>query len=442
MHTNINKAIQRNKDAINIITLGCSKNLVDSEVLMSQLHHSGKSVTHEAPQSDAGIVVINTCGFIDQAKQESINTILDYADKKEQGMIDQLIVTGCLSARYKDELQAEIPYVDAWYGNQEDLPRLVKDLGADFKKELLGERSVTSDGHYAYLKIAEGCNRPCSFCAIPLMRGKHGSRSMEQLVSEAEFLVNKGVKEIMLIAQDLTYYGIDLYGKRRLADLLKHLSDVEGLAWIRLHYAYPSGFPTDILPVMQERDNICSYLDMPLQHISDNVLKAMRRGINRERTYRLLEEIRSEVPNITLRTTLLVGHPGEEEQDHEQLMQFVEEQRFDRVGVFTYSHEESTHAGETMEDLIPEEVKLERQEQIMDLQQDISLELNREKVGRTIKVLVDRVEGAYSIGRSEADSPEVDNEVMIAHDSPLTIGSFYQVKVTDALEYDLIGTLA
>lgn len=442
MHTNLHKAAQKANDRINIITLGCSKNLVDSEVLLSQLHAGGKAVTHEESGSDAGIVVINTCGFIDQAKQESIDTILDYAERKEQGLIDKLIVTGCLSARYENDLKAEIPDVDAWYGNQEDLPRLVKDLGVDFKKELIGERKVTSDGHYAYLKIAEGCNRPCSFCAIPLMRGKHNSRSIENLVEEARFLVSTGVKEIMLIAQDLTYYGIDLYGERKLADLLKNLSDVEGLTWIRLHYAYPSGFPTDILPVMKERENICNYLDMPLQHVSDRVLKAMRRGTNRKRTYDLLDQIRSEVPGITLRTTFLVGHPGEQEEDHEQLLQFVEEQRFDRVGVFTYSHEESTHAGDSMEDLIPEEVKEERKDQIMDLQQDISLELNRKIVGRTLPCLIDRIEGQYHIGRTEGDSPEVDNEVLIASASPLTIGEFYQVNITDAMEYDLIGTVS
>ncbi|MDP5170813.1 MAG: 30S ribosomal protein S12 methylthiotransferase RimO [Bacteroidia bacterium] len=439
MHTNTYKAAKVAKDQINVITLGCSKNLVDSEVLMSQLHGSGKHVTHEDPTGGSGIVVINTCGFIDQAKQESIDTILDYVDRKERGLVEKVIVTGCLSARYKDELMTEIPNVDGWYGNQEDLPRLVKDLGADFKKELIGERRLTSDGHYAYLKIAEGCNRPCSFCAIPLMRGKHQSRSIEGLVDEARFLVRKGVKEIMLIAQDLTYYGLDLYGDRKLSELLKYLSDVEGLNWIRLHYAYPSGFPTDILPVMRERDNICNYLDMPLQHISDRVLKSMRRGINRERTYDLISQIREEVPGITLRTTFLVGHPGEEEEDHAQLLEFVEQQRFDRVGVFTYSHEENTHAGEKMDDLISEETKEERMEAIMDIQQDISLELNRAKIGRTIPCLVDRLEGEYAVGRSEADSPEVDNEVMISSDQALKVGEFYQVTITDALEYDLMG---
>lgn len=439
MHTNLHKAEQRAKEKINIITLGCSKNLVDSEVLMSQLKVGGKDVTHEAEQSDAGIVVVNTCGFIDEAKQESIDTILDYAERKEQGLIDKLIVTGCLSARYKDELQAEIPLVDSWYGNQQDLPKLVKDLGVDFKKELIGERKVTSDGHYAYLKIAEGCNRPCSFCAIPLMRGKHGSRTIESLVDEARFLVSKGVKEIMLIAQDLTYYGIDLYGKRRLADLMKHLSDIEGLEWIRLHYAYPSGFPMDVLPVMRERSNICNYLDMPLQHASDQVLKAMRRGITRKRTEDLVKAIRDEVPEITLRTTFLVGHPGEDEQAHEELMEFVEQGRFDRLGVFTYSHEESTHAGDNMEDLIPQEVKEARRDEIMDLQQDISLELNREKVGKTLKCLVDREEGQYIVGRTEADSPEVDNEVLIKTDQELPVGEFVHVRITDAMEYDLIG---
>ena len=441
MHTNIYKATKAAKDQINIITLGCSKNLVDSEVLMTQLLAGGKQVTHEAERSNAGIVVINTCGFIDQAKEESIQTILDYAERKEQGLVNKVIVTGCLSARYATELAEEIPLVDAWYGNQQDLPRLVRDLGVNYRQELVGERKPTTDGHYAYLKIAEGCNRPCSFCAIPLMRGKHQSRSIGQLVSEAKFLVNKGVKEIMLIAQDLTYYGFDLYGERRLADLLKSLSDVEGLSWIRLHYAYPSGFPLDILPVMRERSNICNYLDMPLQHISDRVLKSMRRGINRERTVDLLARIREEVPGISIRTTMLVGHPGEEEEDFQQLMEFVENQRFDRMGVFTYSHEESTHAGETMQDLIPEEVKTARMEALMEVQQDISLELNRAKIGKVLTCLVDRAEGEYMVGRSEADSPEVDNEVLIQSDLPLQIGEFYPVTITDALEYDLMGTV-
>jgi len=444
MHTNTIKQTRRQQESakrsnnINVITLGCSKNLVDSEQLLAQLDGSGLQATHEAPDGDAGTVVINTCGFIDKAKEESVNTILDYVGRKERGEVDKVIVTGCLSQRYKDDLKVEIPEVDAWFGTQ-DMDELVAELGADYRKELLGERRTTTDSHYAYLKIAEGCNRPCSFCAIPLMRGKHNSRSVEYLVDEAKFLVSKGVKEVMLIAQDLTYYGLDLYGERRLPDLLKHLSDVEGLEWIRLHYAYPSGFPVEILPVMRERSNICNYLDIPLQHIADPVLKAMRRGTNKQRTEDLLNRIREEVPGITLRTTMLVGHPGETVEAHEQLLDFIERQKFDRLGVFTYSHEENTHAGNKMEDLISEEVKEERKEEVMELQQDISFELNRAKVGKTLKTLVDRREGEIFVGRTEADSPEVDNEVMIYTDKNLEVGQFIDVNITDALEYDLIG---
>ncbi len=441
MITNLPKHKKRQQDKINVITLGCSKNLVDSEVLLSQLHGNGMDATHEAANDDANVVVINTCGFIDKAKEESVNTILDYVDRKGKGEVEKVFVTGCLSQRYKDELIEEIPNVDGYFGTM-DMPDLVNTLGADYKKELVGERQTTTDSHYAYLKIAEGCNRPCSFCAIPLMRGKHNSRSIEFLVKEAEFLVAKGVKEIMLIAQDLTYYGLDLYGERKLNDLLKALSDVEGLEWIRLHYAYPSGFPTEILETMRERDNICNYLDIPLQHVSDNVLKTMRRGTNRKRTYDLMRKIRAEVPGITMRTTLLVGHPGETEEDFQELLAFVEEMKFDRLGVFTYSHEENTHAGDKMEDLIDEETKQRRHDEIMEAQVDISFELNRAKIGKTFKTIIDRTEDGYFVGRTEADSPEVDNEVIVHSAEPLEIGAFYEVEITDALEYDLIGKIS
>ncbi|MEM9984893.1 MAG: 30S ribosomal protein S12 methylthiotransferase RimO [Bacteroidota bacterium] len=442
MHTNIIKQRrQLDHKKVNVITLGCSKNLVDSEQLLSQLDHGGIKATHEAADSNAGTVVINTCGFIDKAKEESVNTILDYVGRKEEGLVDRVIVTGCLSQRYQNELKTEIPEVDAWFGTN-DLDRLVHTLGVDYKNELLGERRTTTDSHYAYLKIAEGCNRPCSFCAIPLMRGKHQSRSMEFLVEEAQFLVAKGVKEVMLIAQDLTYYGIDLYGKRQLADLLKRLSDVDGLEWIRLHYAYPSGFPVDILPVMRERSNICNYLDIPLQHISDGVLRAMRRGTNRKRTEALLDTIRAEVPDIAIRSTMLVGHPGETEDDQEQLLDFLESQRLERVGVFTYSHEDNTHAGTAFKDLIDEETKQRRHDEVMEVQQDISFALNRAKVGQTFKTLIDRREGDFFVGRTEADSPEVDNEVMVYTDQDLSLGDFYEVEITDALEFDLIGRVS
>ncbi|MEM7370149.1 MAG: 30S ribosomal protein S12 methylthiotransferase RimO [Bacteroidota bacterium] len=438
MRTNLNKHRTQTQKKINIITLGCSKNLVDSENLLTQLHHQGLAVSHENYQDSSDIVVINTCGFIDQAKEESVNTILDYVGQKEEGGIEQVIVTGCLSERYKDDLKNEIPEVDAWFGTQ-DMPDLVQHLGADYKQELLGERKTSTDSHFAYLKIAEGCNRPCSFCAIPLMRGKHRSRSIEMLVNEAKFLVRKGVKEIMLIAQDLTYYGIDLYGKRKLNDLLKALSDVEGLRWIRLHYAYPSGFPLDILPTIRERNNICNYLDMPLQHIADPVLKSMRRGINEQRTRNLIDTIRQEVPDIALRTTLLVGHPGETEEAHQALLGFVQDIKFDRLGVFTYSHEENTHAGDQLVDEIPAEVKEARMEEVMEIQQDISLEINRKRIGQNLWSIIDRKENDYFVGRTEYDSPEVDNEVIIRSEEELEPGTFYPVKITDALEYDLIG---
>ncbi|MDB4285670.1 30S ribosomal protein S12 methylthiotransferase RimO [bacterium] len=438
MQTNPHKARQKTKDKINIITLGCSKNLVDSEVLLSQLHGSQVDATHEAETSDANVVVINTCGFIDKAKEESINTILDYVGRKEAGEVEKVVVTGCLSHRYKDELKKEIPEVDAWFGTT-DMPDLLTELGVDYKKELVGERVLTQDGHYAYLKIAEGCNRPCSFCAIPLMRGKHNSRSIEFLVKEAQYLASRGVKEIMLIAQDLTYYGIDIYGKRRLNDLLNALADVEGIEWIRLHYAYPSGFPVEILPTIRDRKEICNYLDIPLQHISNNVLKAMRRGINRDRTIELISQIREEIPGLALRTTLLVGHPGETEEDHQELLAFIEQFQVDRLGVFMYSHEDNTHAGNVFEDIIPEETKQRRHDEIMELQAEVSLNINRKKVGKTFKTIIDRAEGGVYYGRTEHDSPEVDNEVIIRSETPLAIGEFYDIVITDATEYDLLG---
>ena len=432
------KTLKQNK--INIITLGCSKNLVDSEVLLSQLKGNDMDATHESEKNDANIIVVNTCGFIDNAKQESIDTILQYVGEKNAGNIDKLYVTGCLSHRYKDELENEIPQVDAYFGTLE-LPNLLRSLGADYKHELIGERLITTPQHYAYLKISEGCNRPCSFCAIPLMRGKHVSKSIEQIVLEAKNLVKNGTKEIMLIAQDSTYYGIDLYGERKLKDLLEALSDVEDLEWIRLHYAYPSQFPEEILPVMAAKTNICKYLDIPVQHISDNVLKIMRRGISKRRTYEVLNTIKKHVPDITLRTTILVGHPGETEKDFEELKQFVIDFEFDRLGVFTYSHEENTHA-HSLEDDIPKELKQQRAEELMALQEEISLKKNKAKIGKTIKVLFDRKEGEYFIGRTEADSPEVDNEVLVnANENFIRVGDFANVTVTEAESFDLIAEL-
>lgn len=424
------------------MTLGCSKNLVDSEEILTQLRANSFDVTHEAKKDDANIVIINTCGFIDNAKQESIDTILRYADAKQHGLIDKLYVTGCLSHRYKDDLEREIPTVDAYFGTNE-LPRLLKTLKADYKHELVGERLITTPAHFAYLKIAEGCDRPCSFCAIPLMRGNHVSKSIEQVVLEAKNLVKRGTKELILIAQDLTYYGLDLYRKRRLDDLLRALSDTEGLEWIRLQYAYPSGFPMEILDVMAQRDNICKYLDMPLQHGSDRILKLMRRGITREKTEDLIDKIRSKVPGIALRTTLIAGHPGEMEADFEEMHRFVETMRFDRLGVFTYSHEENTHA-HTMADDVPDEMKQERADVLMELQQGISQELNQEKIGRTFKVLFDRKENGYFVGRTEFDSPEVDNEVLVETTGQTYVrqGDFAAVKITDATEFDLYGSLA
>ena len=435
------KTKARKKDTVNIVTLGCSKNLVDSEVLLTQLRGNKITATHEAERDDANIVVVNTCGFIDNAKQESIDTILRYADAKHDGLIEKLYVTGCLSQRYKDSLEEEIPEVDAFFGTFE-LPLLLKRLNATYRHELLGERITTTARHYAYLKIAEGCDRPCSFCAIPLMRGKHVSKPMEVLVQEAQSLARQGTKELLLIAQDSTYYGLDLYRKRNLAELMQRLSDVEGIEWIRLHYAFPSGFPTDVLDVMAERDNICNYLDMPLQHGSTAMLRRMRRGITREKTERLVDTIRTKVPGIALRTTLIAGHPGETEADFADMLDFVERSRFDRLGIFTYSHEEGTHA-HGMADDVPEEVKHARANQVMDVQQSISEELNYAKIGQTLKVLIDRKEGGNFIGRTEADSPEVDNEVLVpAQDQYLRIGDFAMITITDASEFDLVGEVA
>ena len=426
------------KDKVNIVTLGCAKNLVDSEVMLTQLRGNDIDTTHEAQNDSANIVIVNTCGFIDNAKQESVDTILRYAEAKEQGIIEKLYVTGCLSQRYKDDLEKEIPEVDAYFGTIE-LPLLLKRFNADYKHELLGERITTTERHYAYLKISEGCDRPCSFCAIPLMRGKHVSRPIEELVKEAKSLARNGAKELLLIAQDSTFYGLDIYRKRNLSELLKHLSDVNGIEWIRLHYAFPAGFPTDILDVMAERSNICNYLDMPLQHGSTNMLKIMRRGITRERTEALIQMIRDKLPGIALRTTLIAGHPGETEGDFQQLMEFVEESRFDRLGIFNYSHEENTHAF-TMEDNIPASVKQERANLVMELQEKISLEINQGKVGETLKVIIDRIEGGNFIGRTEYDSPEVDNEVIIdASKNYLRVGDFATIKINDATEFDLYG---
>ncbi len=430
------KSFKKNK--INVITLGCSKNIYDSEVLMGQLRANKFDVTHESTDDDSGIVIINTCGFIDNAKQESIDTILEFAQAKEAGKIDKLIVTGCLSERYKPELSKEIKNVDEFFGTR-DLPLLLKSLGADYKHELIGERLLTTPKHFAYLKISEGCDRPCSFCAIPLMRGTHISTPIEELVTQAKTLAAKGVKELILIAQDLTYYGLDIYKKRNLSELLKNLSDVKGIDWIRLHYAFPSGFPMDILDVMNERENICKYLDMPLQHISDNMLKSMRRGTTRQKTNDLISEIRSKVPGIALRTSLIAGYPGETVEDFEEMKNWVQESRFDRLGIFTYSHEENTHAY-SLEDNISDDVKRERCAEIMAIQQTISSEINEEKIGKTFKVLFDRKEGGYFVGRTEFDSPEVDNEVLLeAKDNYVRIGDFAEIKITEASDFDLFG---
>jgi ribosomal protein S12 methylthiotransferase len=426
------------KNKVNVVTLGCSKNIFDSEVMMAQLKANNFEVEHESAMLDSEIVIINTCGFIDSAKEESVNAIVEYAAAKKEGKLSKLYVTGCLSQRYGEELQKEIPEVDSFFGTRE-LPKLLKTLKADYKKELVGERLLTTPNHYAYFKIAEGCDRPCSFCAIPLMRGKHKSTPIEQLVSSAKSLAANGTKELILIAQDLTYYGLDIYKKRNLAELLEQLSDVEGLEWIRLHYAYPSGFPMDVLDVMEANDNICNYLDMPLQHGSTEMLKSMRRGITSEKTTSLLREIRERVPNIAVRTTLIAGYPGETEDHFKEMKDWVEECQFERLGCFTYSHEENTHAY-LLDDNVPAEVKAARAEEIMDLQSGISYEINQSMVGNTYKVLIDRKEGGHYIGRTEFDSPEVDNEVLInSNEHHLEIGKFAAIKIEKADFYDLYG---
>lgn len=427
-----------NQDKINIVTLGCSKNLVDSEVMMGQLKGNDFNVVHQNGDEDANIIIVNTCGFIDNAKEESINTILEYVEEKKSGSIEQLYVTGCLSERYREDLQKEIPEVDAYFGTME-LPFLLNTLGADYKHELIGERQLTTANHFAYVKISEGCNRTCSFCAIPLMRGKHKSRPIEEIVNEAKALAAKGVKEIMLIAQELTYYGLDIYRKRRLADLLYHLSDVEGIEWIRLHYAYPAKFPMDVLEPMRDRSNICNYLDIPLQHASDPMLQRMRRQVTQDETRQLIQNIREKVPGIGIRTTMMVGFPGETDEDFQQLYNFVEDMAFERMGAFTYSHEEGTRAHGLSDD-VEDEVKKERAAELMDLQQQISTEINAAKVGQTYKVLFDRKEGDYFVGRTEHDSPEVDNEVLVdASNNFARIGDFADVRITGAEEFDLYG---
>jgi ribosomal protein S12 methylthiotransferase len=425
------------KDKVNIITLGCSKNMVDSEVLSGQLQANDIDVVHESAKKDHNIVVVNTCGFIEKAKEESINTILDQVALKRKGKLDKVYVTGCLSHRYRDDLEKEIPEVDAWFGTME-LPLMLKQFEADYKSELLGERLLSTPQHYAYLKISEGCNRTCAFCAIPLMRGGHISKSIDDIIKEAEGLVKRGVKEVMLIAQELTYYGLDLYKKRMLSDLLKRLSDVPGLHWIRLHYAYPHKFPLEILDVMRERQNICNYLDIPLQHAANNMLKAMKRQITREEMEELIASIRERVPGICIRTTLIAGFPGETLADVEELKLFLQKQKFDRVGIFPYSHEEGTSAHDLADD-VPQEEKERRAQEIMEVQQEISYEKNSEKVGKVFKVLVDKKEAGRYLGRTEFDSVEVDNEVVVHSNKKLAIGDFVQVKITKAYDYDLEG---
>lgn len=432
------KKLKNNK--INVITLGCSKNVYDSEVLMGQLAANEIDVEHESKKDDANIVVVNTCGFIDNAKEESINAILEQARKKEEGAIDKLYVTGCLSERYKPDLEKDISNVDQYFGTT-DLPKLLKVLGADYKHELIGERLTTTPKHYAYLKISEGCDRTCSFCAIPLMRGKHKSTPIEQLVIEAKSLAKNGVKELILIAQDLTFYGLDIYKKRRLADLLTALSDVNGIEWIRIHYAFPTGFPQDVLDVIRDNKKVCNYIDIPLQHINDDILTSMKRGTSHQKTDLLLKDFRIKVPNIAIRTTLIVGYPGETEANFQELKKWVQDTKFDRLGVFTYSHEENTTAFDLVDD-IPEEVKKSRAEEIMDLQSQISYDLNQQKVGKTFKVLFDRKEGDYFIGRTEFDSPDVDNEVLVkASNTYVRLGDFANIKIDKADHFDLYGVV-
>lgn len=423
---------------VNLITLGCSKNLVDSEVIMTQLKGNGIQVAHEADGNENNIVIINTCGFIDNAKQESIDTILKYTEAKQDGLIEKVYVTGCLSQRYRDELETEIPGVDAWFGTME-LPLLLKKFKADYKHELIGERITTTARHFAYLKISEGCDRPCSFCAIPIMRGKHVSKPIEQIIDEAGNLAKNGVSELLLIAQDSTYYGLDIYKKRNLSELLDRLSDLDGIDWIRLHYAFPSGFPEDILDVMARKPRICNYLDIPLQHASTNMLEIMRRGTTRAKTEKLLESIREKVPGIAIRTTMLVGHPGETARDFNELMEFVEKWKFERLGVFTYSHEEGTYAY-AMKDNVPAKTKEDRANKLMELQEDISLQINEQKVGKVFKTIIDKKESGYFVGRTEFDSPEVDNEVLVdAQRHYLKVGDFANIRITEVREFDLIG---
>ncbi len=430
----------KRSEKINVVTLGCSKNIFDSEVLMAQLKANQFDVAHEREDEDFDTVIINTCGFIDNAKEESVNTILQFSEAKKNGWVDKVFVTGCLSERYRGDLEKEIPEVDAWFGTQE-LPRLLKALKADYKQELVGERFLTTPIHYAYLKISEGCDRPCAFCAIPLMRGKHRSTPIEDLVAQAKSLAAQGTRELILIAQDSTYYGLDIYGKRNLAELMKRLSEVEGIDWIRLHYAYPAGFPMDVIDEMAVNPKICNYIDIPLQHINDEMLKRMRRGTTREKTDRILKAMREHNPAIAIRTTLIVGFPGETDEHFQELYDWVAETKFDRLGVFTYSHEENTHAYQ-YEDDVPEEVKQERMEAIMELQESISFDRNRERVGNIEKVLIDRKESGFYVGRTQYDSPEVDNEVVIkAEDLYLRIGDFVDVKITDNTSFDLEGVL-
>jgi len=421
---------------IHVVTLGCSKNLVDSEVLMKQLDANGLKVVHNTASSEADTVIINTCGFIKDAKEESIDTILEHVRAKEKGLLSQVYVMGCLSQRYKTDLKREISDVDEYFGSN-NIQEIIKTLGYDYKANLVGERILSTPTHYAYLKISEGCDRQCSFCAIPLMRGKHKSKSIEDNVNEAKILVASGVKELILIAQDLTYYGVDIYGRQMLAELLTQFSDIKGLEWIRLHYAYPANFPKDVLKVIREKPNICNYLDIPFQHISDPVLKKMRRGVTSKHTYKLIEMFREKIPNLTLRTTLMTGHPGEGEKEFDELYKFVEAIRFDRLGIFTYSEEEDTFGARNFKDEVSEDVKRSRSESIMELQRSISGELNQLKVGKEMKVIIDRMEGEFYIGRTEGDSPEVDNEVLIKSKSSLQVGNFYMVKISGSEEYDL-----
>lgn len=433
------KTLKKNK--VNVVTLGCSKNLVDSEVLMGQLKANKFEVEHEGSSDDHQIVIINTCGFVDNAKQESIDTILRYVEAKKEGAVEKVYVTGCLSERYKKDLEVEIPEVDAYFGTRE-LPKILKTLKADYKHELVGERLLTTPQHYAYFKISEGCDRPCSFCAIPLMRGKHISVPVEELIQRAKTLAAKGTKELLLIAQDLTYYGLDIYKKRDLARLIEQLSEVEGIDWIRLHYAFPSGFPMEVLDVMRSKSNVCNYLDMPLQHISDNMLSSMRRGITKQKTIDLVNKVRDRIPGIALRTTLIAGYPGETEKDHEEMLRWVEETKFERLGIFTYSHEENTHAFQLKDD-VPEKTKRKRADAVMAIQQEISYRLNQEKLGKTFRILVDRKEGDYYVGRTEFDSPDVDNEVLVKADDStyLRVGDFAEVRIYEASDFDLYGKL-